>query len=136
MEGKGNPEAEMRSKKLYITSIHGPKLGLNKDTSDSDLEEYFGKYSKVVGVSQEREMGSGNKKGSGYIEFSDEDPVDRAVLVGVQNIKTAVLKVKRVLNRRLQQEVRMKQEHAGIQRQGTPAGDLQERGRSRARARA
>ena len=41
----------MRSKKLYITSIYRPKGGRNKD---ADLEEYF---SKVVSVSQEREMG-------------------------------------------------------------------------------
>ena len=116
MEEKGNPEAEMRSKKLYITSIHGPNFGLNKDTSNSDLEEYFSKYGQVVCASQEREMGSRNKKGSGYIDFSDEDPVDRAVLMGVHYIKTAVLKAKRVLSRRQQQEVRRKQEHAGIQR--------------------
>ena len=74
-EWKGNPEAEMRSKRLYIASIHGPNVGRNEDISDAVLEEYFGKYGKVVGVSQEREMGGGNKKGSGYIEFSDEDPL-------------------------------------------------------------
>ena len=26
-EWKGSPEAEMRSKKLYIASLHGPKAG-------------------------------------------------------------------------------------------------------------
>ena len=61
--------SKMRSKKLCITRVHGPKFGPNEDTSDADLEEYFSKYGKVVGVSQERE------KGSGYIEFSDEDPL-------------------------------------------------------------
>ena len=35
-------------------------------------------------MSQERE------KGSGYVEFSDKDPVDGAVLVRVHKIKTAV----------------------------------------------
>ena len=45
-----------------------------EDTSDTDLEEYFGKHGKVVGVSQERATNSGKKKGSGYIEFSDKDP--------------------------------------------------------------
>ena len=44
----------MRSKKLYIPSIYWPKGGRNED---ADLEEYFGKYGKVVSVSQEREMG-------------------------------------------------------------------------------
>ena len=124
-EWRGSPEAEMRSKKLYIAGLHGPKSGLNEDTSDSDLEEYFGKYGKVVGVSQKRERGSGKKKGFGYIEFSDEDPVDRAVLVEIYNIKTAVFEVKRGLSRGQQEEAKMKreqQEQTGGQTQGASAG--------------
>ena len=74
-EWMGNPEAEMRSKKLYIAGLRGSKSGLNEDTTDADLEEYFGKFGKVVSVSQKREMGGGKKKGFGYIEFSDEDPL-------------------------------------------------------------
>ena len=46
-------------------------------------------------------MYGGKKKGSGYIEFSDEDPVDQSVLVGVHNIQTAVLKIERGLIRKL-----------------------------------
>ena len=49
-------------------------------------------------------------KGSGYIEFSDEDPVDRAVLVGVHNVQTAVLKMERGLSWWQQEEVRKKRE--------------------------
>ena len=88
-EWKDNPEAKIRSKTLYITIIHGPQVGRKEDISDVDLEEYFSRYGKVTGVSQERKTDGGKKKGSGYIEFSDEDPVDRAVLVGVHNAKTA-----------------------------------------------
>ena len=44
-------------------------------------------------MSRETEIDGGKKKGSGYIEFSDEDPVDRAVLVGVHNVQKAVLEV-------------------------------------------
>ena len=51
----------MRSKKLYIASLHGPKAGRGEHTSDTDLEEYFGKQGKVVGVSQERETNGGKK---------------------------------------------------------------------------
>ena len=67
-------------------------------------------------MSQERE------KGAGYIKFGDEDPVDRAVLVRVHHIKTAVLEVKRGLSRRQQEEVRKQQEQTGDQRQGASAG--------------
>ena len=83
----------MRSKKLYIARIHGPQDGQKEDITDADLEEYFGRYGEIMGVSRETEIDGGKKKGSGYIEFSDEDPVDRAVLVGVHNVQTAVLKV-------------------------------------------
>ena len=58
------------SKKLYIASIYRSKVGRNKDTSDADLEEYFGKYGKVVGVSQEMEMGGGKKKAGEWIEVN------------------------------------------------------------------
>ena len=100
----------MRSKKLYIARIHEPQGGLKEDISDADLEEYFSRYGEVIGVSQEKEIDGGKKKGSGYIEFSDEDPVDRAVLVGVHNVQKAVLEVERGLSRRQQEEVRIKQE--------------------------
>ena len=46
----------MRSKKRYLASIHGPKVGRNEDISNPDLEEYFGRYGEMVGVFQEREM--------------------------------------------------------------------------------
>ena len=56
--------------------------------------------------------GEAEPKGLGYIKFSDEDPRDRAVLVGVHNTKTAILEALR----EPQDEVKMKQEqqeHAG-----------------------
>ena len=77
----------------------------------------------MVGESQERETNGGKKKGSGYIEFSDEDPVDRAVLVGVPNIKSTVFKVERDLSWTQQEEVRIRREQqkpAGPQKQRTP----------------
>ena len=51
------------------------------------------------GTQQARQLlrGEADPKGFSYIEFSDEDPMDRAVLVGVHDIKTAVLEAKRDL---------------------------------------
>ena len=66
----------MRSKRLYIASIHGPQVRRKEDISDADIKNYFSRYGDVVGVSQERKRDGGKKKGSGYVEFSDEDPVD------------------------------------------------------------
>ena len=121
-EEGGNPEAD-RSKKVCFARVHRPRFGPNQDTLDSDLEEYFGNYDKVISVSQERE------KDSGYIKFDDEDPMDRAMLVGKHHIKTAVLEAKRGPGSRQQKEIQRKceqQEQTGNQRQITPAGRTQE----------
>ena len=59
--------------------------------TNADLEEYFSRCWEIIGVSREKEK----KKGSIYIEFSNEDPVDPVVLVGVQNVKKALLEVER-----------------------------------------
>ena len=91
-------EEKTKNKKLCFARDHGPQLGPHKDTSNSDLEDYFGKYGTVISVSQERE------KGSGYIAFGDKDPVGRPVLVGVHHVNTAVLEVVRVQ----QEEIRRK----------------------------
>ena len=69
----------------------------------------------MISVSQEKD------KGAGYIEFNDEDPVDRATLVGIHHIKTAVIKVIRVQ----QEDIRKKYEQQNRtedQRQGAFAG--------------
>ena len=120
MEGK--PGGGDEEQKLYIASICGPKVRQNEDISNADLEENFGRYGEVVGVFQEREMDGGMKKGSGYIEFSDEDPMHWAVMVGVHKVQTAVLKVESGLRWWQQEEVRIKrqqQKQAGPHKQGT-----------------
>ena len=62
-------------------------------------------------MSREKEIDGGKKKGSVYNEFSDKDPVDPAVLLGVHNVSKAVLEVERGLSGWQQEEVRSKQEH-------------------------
>ena len=115
----GNPESEMRSKKLYITGLHGPKSGLNENISDADLREHFGQFGAVLNVSQKLHSATapqtdpakvGKKTGYGYIEFADEDPVDKLVLIGVIQLKGAILEARRGLTREQQEEVKSKQQ--------------------------
>ena len=115
----GNPESELRSKKLYITGLRGPKSGLNENISDADLKEYFGQFGEVLSVSQKLHSATapqmdpskvGKKTGYGYIEFADEDPVDKLVLIGVIQLKGAVLEARRGLTREQQEEVKSKQQ--------------------------
>ena len=66
-------------------------------------------------------MSQEKDKGSGYIEFIDKDPVDRARLVGIHHIKMAVIKVIRVQ----QEDIRKKYEQQNRtedQRPGALAG--------------
>ena len=66
-------------------------------------------------------MSQEKDKGSGYMEFDDEDPVDWATLVGIHHIKTVVIKVSRVP----QEDIRKKYEqHKPMEdpRQGTLEG--------------
>ena len=58
-------ETKKRNKKLRFSRVQEPRFGPHKDTSNSDLEDYFGKYGTVISVSQERH------KGSGSFEFDD-----------------------------------------------------------------
>ena len=67
----------------------------------------------MISVSQEME------KGSGYIEFGDEDPVDQAMLVGVHHVKTAVLEVFRAQREGIRRK-REQQKLTRDQRQGAP----------------
>ena len=115
----GNPESELRSKKLYVTGLHGPKSGLNENISDADLSKYFGQFGAVLSVSQKLHSATapqtdpskvGKKTGYGYIEFADEDPVDKLVLIGVIQLKGAVLEARRGLTREQQEEVKSKQQ--------------------------
>ena len=109
-EWMGQPEAEVRSKKIYIAGLHGPKSGLHEGISDEDLRQFFGQYGEVTNVDQKSDKNTKKKTGYGYIEFSDTDPVDKLVLVGVVEVGEAVLEVKKGLSREQQEEVRMKKE--------------------------
>lgn len=72
---------EARVTKIYIGAPEDEKnsgmYGLNENTSDDDLEQYFGQFGKVIKVDQLVWRDSGRKRGYGYIEFEDEDAVDK-----------------------------------------------------------
>jgi len=97
----GNPEAEARVKKIFIGGSSEGKghSGLTEDISDDDLENYFGQFGTVTKVEQKIWEDSGKKRGYGYVEFDDEDTVDKIVLLGVHIVKDVRLEAKKGLNK-------------------------------------
>merc|ERR1719210_721992 len=103
-EDLGNPEVEARSKKIFIGGLDedrrgGGHSGLTDDVSDADLEQYFSSFGTVTKVDQKIWEDTGKKRGYGYIEFDDEDAVDKIVLIGVHTIKGIRLLAKKGLNK-------------------------------------
>ena len=43
-------------------------------------------FGRVLSVSQKVWQDSGKKRGYGYVEFDDEDPVDKIVLLRIHNV--------------------------------------------------
>jgi len=88
----GRPEAQISVKKLFVG-------GLSDEMDDDDLRMYFGEYGNVINVEQLKFNDTGKKRGFGFIEFDDYDPVDKIVLVGKHNFKGRKLEVKKALSK-------------------------------------
>merc|ERR1719414_5486 len=61
------------NKKLFIG-------GLKDNITDEDLRTHFEKYGPVTKVEQMTDKQTGRKRGFGFVEFDDYDPVDKALL--------------------------------------------------------
>ncbi|KAL1122464.1 hypothetical protein AAG570_002795, partial [Ranatra chinensis] len=68
----GRSDTNVNVKKLFVRGL--------KDQSEADLREYFSKYGTIVGIKIVTDKDSGNRKGYGFVEYTDYDPVDKALL--------------------------------------------------------
>jgi len=127
-EFAGIPDMDCRSKKLYVCGARsygqeatGGHSGLTDDVTDNDLETYFNQYGTCTSIDQKVWPDSGKKRGYGYIEFDDEDAVDKIVLVGIHIIGNCRLEARKGLSKEQQEAIRNGQMTSG------PKGKLAQR---------
>jgi len=73
--------------------------GLKDDIEDKDLEEYFGEYGNVTSAEQMVDKATGRKRGFGFVEFDDYDPVDKLLQQPRHQIKGHRVDIKKALGK-------------------------------------
>ncbi|KAK7593106.1 hypothetical protein V9T40_007858 [Parthenolecanium corni] len=87
-----SPETNATVKKLFIA-------GIKDDVTEDQLKEYFNEFGQVTNVIIVADKATGKKRGFGFVEFDDYDPVDKACLQTSHTLNGKRVDVKKAVGR-------------------------------------
>jgi len=71
--------------------------GIKEEIEEEDMKEFFSQYGTITDIVRMKDKNTGQKRGFGFVEFNDYDPVDKLVLTVPHSIKGFKIDVKKAL---------------------------------------
>jgi len=71
--------------------------GIKEEIEEDDMKEFFSQFGTITDIVRMKDKETGKKRGFGFVEFNDYDPVDKLVLTVPHSIKGFKIDVKKAL---------------------------------------